>query len=162
MALDGDGARKRTVFFTDTQSIWCDVDYSSGRKDVTFDAEIRAVRLWSDADAALVPADVVMAYGETAGQPGTGSTAGFEWLVQDASGSPAAEGSAPYPVGDFRCDVMMDGDVVASLPFSVEYPSCPLVPVAPGVACAGWVREGSVCPDAKGLGCVCSAGVWTC
>jgi hypothetical protein len=162
MALDSEGARKRTVFFTDTQSIWCDVDYSSGRKDVTFDAEIRAVRLWSDAAAAFVPVDVVQAFGETVGQQGTGNTAGFEWLLQDATGSAVAAGSEPYPVGDFRCDLRLDGDLVASLPFSIDFPMCPLVPVVAGVACAGWVREGSLCPDATGGACACSMGVWTC
>jgi hypothetical protein len=161
-ALDSAGDRKRTAFFTDTQAIYCDVDYSSGRSDVTIDVRIRSTQLWSDADEQLVPVAAVLADGEVAGQEGTDNTAGFQWLLATPDGGAAATQSVPYPVGDFICDVTLDGETVASVPFTVRFPSCPVPPVAPGVACAGWVQAGSICADALGDSCTCTGGVWTC
>jgi hypothetical protein len=162
MALDGQGARKRTAFYTDTQQIWCDVDYSSGRKDLTIDATIRATSLYDPIANAVEPIDVVIAQGEAVGQTGTGNTVGFQWTQVDTTGSPASAGSVPYPVGDFVCELSLDGQVMATLPFTVSFPACPVPPVADKLPCLGWVAPNSACPDALGLPCVCRDGVWTC
>jgi hypothetical protein len=162
MALDSTGARKRSAFFTDSQAIWCDVDYSSGRMDLSIDVTIRSTRLWSEALRGLEPIDEVIANGEVAGQEGIGTTQGFEWVPLDSTGKPAASGTVPYPVGDFVCEVMLDGKLMSSLPFSVSFPACPVPPVLDGLPCVGWVADGSVCPDPVGLPCACTAGVWTC
>jgi hypothetical protein len=162
MALDSAGDRKRTSFFTDSEAIYCDVDYSSGRSDVTIDVRLRSTQLWSDAEEKLVPVATVFASGEVAGQAGTDNTAGFQWLLAAPDGGTAGTQSVPYPVGDFVCDVTLDGETVASVPFTVRFPPCPVPPVAPGVACAGWVQAGSVCADALGDPCTCAGGVWTC
>ena len=161
-ALDGMGARKRTEFFTDTQSIWCDVDYSSGRADVTLGMRVRATRLWDEATRKTVPVDAVLAVGEVVGQQGTDLTAGFEWQLLDSRGNVAPAGTIPYPVGDFVCDVTLDGSPVDSLRFSVAFPACPVPPVVGGAPCAGWVEEGSRCTDTLGQTCTCSAGAWAC
>ena len=162
MALDANGDRKRTQFFTDTQTIWCDVEYSSGRTDLTIDVRIRATSLWDDATQAKVPVDAVVSTGELAGMQGTDSIAGFQWVVVQPGGGPAPAGTVPFPVGDFVCDVTLDGQSVASLPFDVDFPACPVPPVVTGADCSGWVEEGSVCPDAVGDPCVCSKGSWSC
>jgi hypothetical protein len=162
MALDQSGARKRTQFFTDTQTIWCDVEYSSGRTDLTIDVRIRATQVWDDALMALIPVDATLATGEVAGMQGMASIAGFQWVLDQPGGGVAPAGTIPYPVGDFVCDVTLDGEPVASLPFSVEFPTCPVPPVLNGAQCKGWVLEGSVCPDSFGLSCTCSHGVWRC
>ncbi|HEY4014109.1 MAG TPA: hypothetical protein VGM06_12275 [Polyangiaceae bacterium] len=161
-ALDSAGDRRRTAFFTDTQAIYCDVEYSSGRADVTIDVRLRSTALWSDAAQQLVPVAAVFANGEIAGQVGTGNTGGFQWMLASPDGGSAGTQSIPYPVGDFVCDVMLDGETVTSAPFTVRFPACPVPPVAPGVACAGWVQAGSVCADALGDPCTCTNGVWTC
>jgi hypothetical protein len=161
-ALDGMGARKRTAFFTDTASIWCDVDYSSGRADLTIGMRVRATRLWDDARHSMVPANAVLAVGEVVGQQGTDLTAGFEWQLLGPDGNAAPAGTIPYPVGDFVCDVTLDGNPVDSLPFSVSFPDCPAPPVIGGAACAGWVEGGSRCTDMLGRTCTCSAGAWEC
>jgi hypothetical protein len=161
-ALDQQGARKRTQFFTDTQSIWCDVEYSSGRADVTIDTRIRATQVWDDALQTLVPVDATIATGEIAGMVGMASVAGFQWVITLPGGGAAPAGTIPYPVGDFVCDVTLDGEAVASLPFSVEFPTCPVPPVLAGASCDGWVREGSVCPDPSGFACICTGGAWRC
>lgn len=162
MALDGTGNRKRTTFFTDTTQIWCDVQYSSGRTDLTIDVRIRATSLWDDQVQALVPVDEVIANGEMAGQVGMELVSGFQWVQLDATGSPAAAGTVPYPVGNFVCDVSLDGQPEASLPFTVEFPSCPVPPIVTGAPCAGWVKDGSACPDAFGHPCVCGGDGWQC
>jgi hypothetical protein len=161
-ALDSAGARKRTAFFTDTQAIFCDVEYSSGRSDVTIDVRIRSTQLWNDVGAELVPVAAVLADGELGGQQGTDNTAGFQWVLASPDGGAGETQSVPYPVGDFVCDVMLDGETVTTVPFTVRYPACPVPPVAPGVSCTGWVAPGSVCADALGDPCTCSGGVWTC
>jgi hypothetical protein len=161
-ALDGTGARKRTAFFTDTESIWCDVDYSSGRTDLTIGMRVRATRLWDDAKDSMVPANVVLAVGEVVGQQGTDLTAGFQWQLMESDGNPAPVGTIPYPVGDFVCDVTLDGSPVDSLAFSVSFPDCPEPPVVGGAVCAGWVEEGSRCADILGRKCTCAAGAWAC
>lgn len=162
MALDGTGARKRTAFFTDTQAIWCDAQYSSGRTDLSIDVRIRATRLWSDALQRLEPIDLVIANGELAAQEGVGGVAGFQWVQQDATGKAAPAGAIPYPVGDFACDVMLDGQLASSLPFTISFPTCPVPPVEEGAQCAGWVASGSLCSDPVGRQCRCATGVWTC
>jgi hypothetical protein len=162
MALDGMGARKRAAFFTDTESIWCDVDYSSGRADLTLGMRVRATRLWDDATRSMMPVDAVLAVGEIAGQQGTDLTAGFEWQLLGPDGSMVPPGTIPYPVGDFVCDVTLDGSPVASLPFTVTFPTCPVPPVVGGSPCAGWVEEGSRCTDMLGHTCRCSVGAWAC
>jgi hypothetical protein len=161
-ALDGTGARKRTAFFTDTESIWCDVDYSSGRADLTIGMRVRATRLWDDTTHSMAPANAVLAVGEVAGQRGTDLTAGFEWQMLGPDGNPAPVGTIPYPVGDFVCDVTLDGSPVDSLAFSVSFPDCPAPPVVVGAECAGWVEEGSRCTDMLGHTCTCAAGAWAC
>jgi hypothetical protein len=162
MALDGAGDRKRTEFFADTQAIYCDVDYSSGRTDLTIDARIRSTQLWSEAAQDFVPFDAVVASGEVVGQQGTGNTAGFQWTLVTPDGGAAEMQSVPYPVGDFTCELMLDGELAASVPFTVRFPACPVPPVVDGVACAGWVQAGSVCADVLGNPCTCMGGVWQC
>jgi hypothetical protein len=162
MALDGSGNRRRTTFFTDTQAIWCDVQYSSGRADVTIDVQIRSTLLFSQALQRRVPVDEVIANGEIAGQQGTELVAGFQWVQLGPGGMPVPAGSVPYPVGDYVCEVSLDGQTAASLPFTIEFPACPVPPVASGAPCAGWVANGSTCPDAFGNPCVCQDSVWAC
>ena len=120
------------------------------------------MQLWNDTLGTFVPVAAVLADGEVAGQQGTDNTAGFQWVLASADGGAAGTQSEPYPVGDFVCDVMLDGETVSTVPFTVRFPTCPVPPVAPGVACAGWVEAGSVCGDALGNPCTCLGGVWTC
>ncbi len=162
MALDGTGDRRRTTFFTDSQAIWCDVQYSSGRTDVTIDVRIRSTRQWSEALQELVPVDEVIANGEIQGQQGSELTSGFQWVQLGPDGTPAPSGTLPYPVGDFVCDVTLDGQDAATLPFTIAFPTCPVPPVEDGVPCAGWVAQGSRCADAFGDPCVCGPTGWAC
>jgi hypothetical protein len=176
MALDTQGDRQRTEFYTDTQAIFCDVQYSSGRTDLTIDTTIRSTQLWSNTLQALVPLSSVQAVGETAGQQGVGSIASFQWQLsppsddagidEDAEGAGGVGGGVtqqpPYPVGDFVCDIMLDGQLAASVPFTIRFPTCPVAPAVGGVTCAGWVQEGSHCPDSVGTTCTCTSGSWQC
>lgn len=161
MALDGSGDRPRSEFFADTQAIFCDVVYSSGRTDLTIDARIRSTALWDEAAQAVLPADVVEAVGEAAGAQGVGNTQAFQWQPAPPPDAGASD-QVPFPVGDFVCDVLLDGEVAESVPFTVRFPACPVPPVVAGVICAGWVQEGSACPDAQGTTCTCTGGTWQC
>jgi hypothetical protein len=58
--------------------------------------------------------------------------------------------------------VTLDGQLAASLPFTVEFPACPVPPVVDGAPCAGWVKGGSSCPDAVGHICTCAGASWKC
>jgi hypothetical protein len=161
MSLDSSGARKRATFYTDTAAIWCDTEYSSGRADLTIETKIRSTQVWSESAQRLVPLASVMAKGEMPGEKGTDSIASFQWVLLLPDGQ-MPQTTLPYPVGDFVCDVTLDGQPAASVSFTVEFPACPVPPVVEGAPCAGWVKTGSSCPDAVGHMCTCAGSSWTC
>jgi hypothetical protein len=161
MALDGSGNRRRSAFYTDTETIWCDAEYSTGRADLTIDVRIRSTQLWNEATQQIEPIAATMANGEIAAEKGTDSIAAFQWVQLLPDGS-MPQMALPYPVGDFVCDITLDGQLAASVPFTVDFPACPVPPVIDGVSCDGWVKAGSSCPDAVGHMCTCTGGSWTC
>lgn len=148
-ALDSNGDRRRTHFYTDTDSIFCDVDYVGDRKDITVNAVLRQVTSepcpfayypnplscpggdarqtsWA---APQQSANFVLSVLEQT--PGSGTTTlGFSWQQQTSSdtdaGSSTSGGNStpppPWPVGKYRCEIYVDGAMQGSADFDVGFP----------------------------------------
>ncbi len=177
-SLDQTGARRRTAFFTDSKSIFCDADYASSRMDITFNATIRQT---FDPKAGAVPAaepkenaDIVMAIGELS--PGVGhGIMSMEWTrPMDPSGM---GGTLPFPAGWYRCEYYVDGIdpatgvrstkkvIQGTVAFKVDYILCPVAGAFPGTSCRGYVAPVNP-PTCKGVDanktykCDDVTGVW--
>ena len=154
-ALDGDGARKRDTFYTDSEQIWCVAAVQSGDGAATVNATIRATELDG------VQGNYVLAVGEQAPQRGK-STLGFQLVLRASDGSELPD--APFVPGRYACDVSIDGQPQATVDFVVLMPSCPVYPAPDGAVCGGFYPEGIQCPgvDQSTL-CTCeSNGRWKC
>ena len=165
-ALDAQGNRRRNLFFTDTQAIYCIGELTSGRDDVTVSAVIRSKSRYSAAGQ-LVPVVDVYGAGEQAPGRTTLALAAFTMTkapIAESSTSTVPQDALPFPAGEFVCDLSVDGVVEETVPFSIDYPACPTVPVAPTIPCRGWVQQGAVCPAATpNTSCTCAAsGTWEC
>jgi hypothetical protein len=182
-ALDASGDRRRSSFFTDTSTIYCDADYAAQRLDITFNAVIRQV---FDPKGGTVPlnepganADIVTAIGEL--DPGIShGVLSLQWSrPMDTSGSGA---TLPFPAGWYRCEYFVDGiDPKTGLrsgqkvlqgqtSFRVDYIFCPVAGVTAGTLCRNYVQPGTVggptntgCKGtdaSKTYKCDEAAGVW--
>jgi hypothetical protein len=157
MSLDQDGSRKRTLFYTDTQDIYCIGEMAIGRKDVSITAALRSTALAPPPSGRPIPlASTLAAKDVTPGQTGSDIVVSFQILKSDMRDA--------WPAGDFSCDLSIDGELSASVPFQIAYPDCPLVPPQNGDSCAGFFLPLSKCSGAiSAQGCVCSDdGSWQC
>jgi hypothetical protein len=79
----------------------------------------------------------------------------------------------PYPVGNFTCEVDVDGEVAGVSAFTIDYPptttvngvteECPVSPPVDGAICAGWVEQGSKCTGFNATQmCTCEGAAWVC
>jgi hypothetical protein len=156
MSLDSGGERKRDVFYTDSDAIFCVAEVASGRDDVTIEATLRMTAEYSPFDGALAPASVFVGRDEEAPGAGDEIKVAFE-LERD-------DDDQPYRAGQFSCDLAVDGEHEESLGFEIRFPSCPVAPLVSGLACRGFVIQGSRCPGAvAGTTCTCTeSGAWEC
>ncbi len=158
MSLDNQGERRRTIFYTDTDSIYCIGELAIGRKDVTIAATFRALDFATPPKGDLVPTNTVLAVAdENPGGTGDDIMATFQLIkTKDAT--------APWPAGKFVCELSIDGALEESIPFEIDYPECPLQPPLDGDACAGFFLPQSTCTGAiTAETCVCSdGGAWQC
>jgi len=167
MALDSQGARQRTSFYTDTTQIFCIGELVSARADVTVEAKIHSLTQ-VDASGQLVPYDILYTDGEQAPGQTNLFLAAFQMSKEPpaiAAGDTSSQDSLPYPAGDYACDILVDGKLEETLTFSIAFPDCPTVPVANTLGCRGWVKPGSVCPGVvPSQMCTCDAqsGNWKC
>ena len=151
-ALDSGGERRRTEFFTDTESIYCIADIAGAAKGTTVNAKIRIVQI------AGRGTDLLIAIGEDVVSDATPTTVAFQLQKpQDAT-------DAPWPVGKFECDILLDGALDGSAIFDITMPACPVYPVSPGEVCAGYYPPGARCPAIdQTMTCTCGPeGVWGC
>jgi hypothetical protein len=213
MAIDSMGAQERTVFFTDSTSIYCVTKFSSARQDATLSITIHQVpgpmttmaqggqmtplhpTFAVDQETPGPGTETVVAYqippngievtemcfgycsqngiGCTTGYQqqgldscGIGATCCFNPLVMMAGAPPLI---LPYPVGNYTCEVDVNGDVAGVAPFEVDFPpmtgnmQCPIAPPVDGVICAGWVMQGAHCQGFNAdESCVCDGAGWKC
>jgi hypothetical protein len=155
MSLDAEGDRKREVFYTDTEAIFCVAEIASGRDDLSVGGALRATSFYSSVDGSRQPANALLAIEEEAPGAGEDVRVSFELEI---------ENDDPYPAGTFVCDLSLDGEVEESLPFEIRFPACPAAPLFSGLVCRDFVVEGSVCPGAfAGTNCTCAqSGTWEC
>src|SRR4051812_2614820 len=72
LALDGNGDRKRNIFFTDTKEIHCVVESGVGRRGVTLEAIVRQLQEYDFVADKFFETDRVTANIETSPAPGDG------------------------------------------------------------------------------------------
>jgi hypothetical protein len=157
MSLDSEGNRRRTVFYTDTDTIYCVGELALGRKDVSVEASFRSTAL-ATPKGDLVPIDAVLAVQDVSpGSTGSDVVVSFQLLK-------LANPTGPWPAGKFACDLAIDGEFEASAPFEIQYPPCPFQPPVTGDTCAGFFLPKSTCPGAVSpQTCTCTDhGVWQC
>lgn len=171
MALDGAGDRKRKVFFPDTDTFFCDIDFVGDRKGITVNVILR--QEMAEVCPAMYQADVChpsmdplctgswggplqgvnyeISLGESVPALGT-QTLAFQFSKVSASqpcGPASFSGTPdpfPFPVGHFACEVSVDGALQGKAEFDIIYPGDP----AGGTASAcpfSPVAEGSNCFD---------------
>ena len=173
MALDTAGDRPRDTFFTDTKEIFCNVDYVGQRRDTTVQARIHQISREISWGAGGPPApwpeaNYILGGAEKA--PGVGQqTLSFGLTVVPLPGSSApAGGQLPWPVGDYRCEITVNGVPQGSAPYRIIYPSCPELPVTLSTACLEFVKPNQECPSQnQAVKCKCDAdgplkGLWNC
>lgn len=155
MSLDSDGSRKRDVFFTDTENIFCVAEIANGRKDLTVGGAWRSTSFYSPIDGTPRQANAVLGIGEEAPGAGEDVKVFFRLELPD---------DTPYPAGTFVCDLSLDGEVEESLDFEIRFPACPAAPLVSGLVCRDFVVDGSTCPGAlSGTTCTCTdSGIWEC
>lgn len=157
MSLDAQGDRHRTIFYTDTDTIFCIGEMAIGRKDATLGATFRALDFASPPKGDYVATDTVLAVTDTvANSTGDDVTASFQLLKKRSMD--------PWPAGYFQCEISIDGVKEETIPFEIRYPDCPFQPSFDGDNCLGFFLPGATCPGADSAQtCVCSdAGAWQC
>ena len=214
MTIDSAGMQERTVFYTDTQEIYCIAKESSARQDATVSFIIHEVPgpLTSQAGQMVGSGTLhpVFATGQSTPGPGTESVVSFEvppngieveemcsgYCIQNGIGcqpgyvqenidscgvgatccyNAFATGASPplilpYPIGNYTCEVDINGEEAGVTPFSIEFPpmnpdgtECPLVPPVNAAVCAGWVMQGATCQGFNANEtCVCDGAGWKC
>ena len=145
MALDGEGDRKRTVFFTDSKEIHCVVEMGIGRRGVTIEALIRQLQGYDFVGDSFFPTDRVVANAENSPTPGDGIQKIDVVLTARAPDGSEADGQ-PFPQGHFQCEAYLDGKLEDTTIFNIEFPDCPASLITPGTLCYGFYKQNLACP----------------
>jgi hypothetical protein len=155
-ALDVSGNRKRDVFYTDTESIYCVIEMASGVTDVTVISRLIANTIYDPFTGEPRPIGAIVDVDEQAPGAGDSLTIAFE-IEKDSDDD-------PYPAGAYTCEFLIDGALQATMDFEVRYPDCPFKPIESDTSCAGLVLYGTMCPGRLGGSCECGAdsGTWEC
>src|SRR4051794_15326678 len=64
LSLDEDGARHRSVFYTDTKAIYCIAEVVAGRDNATLELQLRRLQSWDFTKNAFVEVNIVSSYTE--------------------------------------------------------------------------------------------------
>jgi len=158
MSLDAQGSRRRSTFYTDTDTIYCIAELAVGRADVTVQGTFRALDFSVPPKGDWVPTNTVLAVSDLAtSTTGSDVIAAFQLIKK-------VDTSGPWPAGRFVCELSIDGELEESVPFEILYPDCPFQPPFDGDQCAGFFLPASSCPGAvTAQTCVCSdTGTWQC
>ena len=145
MALDGNGDRKRNVFFTDTKEIHCVIEVGIGRRGATVAGIIRQNQSYDFVADRFFDVDATSANGELSPTPQEGIQKLDLQLAPTAPDGTSAEG-APYPPGRFQCEAYLDGELEKVAIFNIDFPPCPTAIILPGAMCFGFYKNGDVCP----------------
>lgn len=167
MALDSTGDRPRDTFFTDTKQIFCNVDYVGQRLDTTVQARIHQISHEASWGGPVSSGSYILGGSELA--PGSGAAPlSFSFTLVPPPGSTGQQGQIPWPIGDYRCEITVNGVAQGAAPFHIIYPTCPELPPTPRSACFGFVKPDQACPSMnQAVNCTCDSsgtlkGIWNC
>lgn len=177
-SLDEDGARRRTLFFSDSQSVVCLAKAGIGRNNATIEMRIRRIREVAFGQGTDGFQSVNRVVAATEFHPGvTGTTPAILALrlaplaLDPETGQPKEDTSAPYAPGSYVCEVSLDGEPAGSAPFNIQYADCPVASIVTGQVCAGFypIDPPATCPQRGASGdrepvCTCNdaARGWEC
>jgi hypothetical protein len=171
MSIDEDGARRRSVFFTDSANVTCVAEVGVGRKDVTFELQIRRIRKAPFATDDFEPVNEVVSFAEfhpdvTKDKPATIALT-MKPTSLDQDGKLKEDQEAPFDPGSYVCEVSLDGEKQKEAAFNIDYAPCPTVIIQPGTPCAGFYTIGTECPSSGATGdpeptCSRSEKGWEC
>ncbi|HEY8072705.1 MAG TPA: hypothetical protein VIF62_01310 [Labilithrix sp.] len=180
MALDADGNRKRSEFYTDTQQIHCVAEVANHRPDTTVTLRLRSVQLYDLESQKFF--DSVRMLGQLDVNPT--ASEGIQkidgQLKKTHAGASGADGGAnadedatPFDAGRFVCEVWLDKDPATDAPdlsatFNVLIATCPPTTIVSGTKCYGFYDHDEKCPE-YGVGtsepaqCTCDKVMgWAC
>ncbi len=169
-ALDSDGARRRSTFFTDTQEIHCIAEGGFGRQDVTVEGFIHQVVAYDFQANKLFGTDRYLGFADIHPQVNRdqkGPTR-IDLNLGRVDKNGKESDSAPFVPGSYECQIALDGTIVKTARFNVDFPTCPPAFIIPNGPCFGFFTNKTECPkygllsDPK-LSCRCTADKgWDC
>ena len=167
MALDSNGDRQRSVFFTDTKEIHCVVELGIGRAGVTFETIIRQLQAYDFVTDKTFFTDRVTTSVESSPSPSSGiQKADVVMKPRGPDGAEVSEG--PFQPGHFVCEAYLDGKLEQSAVFNVDFPDCPASTIQARSACFGFYPQNKSCKkygltSTDNAQCRCSATKgWEC
>jgi hypothetical protein len=143
--LDGQGDRKRNVFFTDTKEIHCVVEMGIGRTGVTIEAVVRQVQAYDFNADKYFDTNRVIGNAENSPTKAEGVQRLDVTLVPLGPDGVNSD-TAPFAAGRFECEASLDGELQRTAVFNVDFPPCPTSLIRPGTVCFGFYKNLSVCP----------------
>jgi hypothetical protein len=166
LALDANGDRKRSVFYTDTKEIHCVVEMGIGRPGTTVESIVRQLQAYDFKGDRFLDTDRVTANAETAPQPGSGLQKLNITLKPSGPDGQDADG-APFAPGRFQCEAYLDGQLEKSAIFNIDFPPCPQAAIRAASTCYGFYKKGLQCPkygvtSHDPLTCTCKIAGWEC
>lgn len=145
MALDGNGDRRRNVFFTDSKEIHCVVEMGIGRPGTTVTAIVRQDQSYDFIADRFFEADRVLANAENGPTPQEGIQK-VDVVLKPAAPDGADAPGSPYPPGRYQCEAYLDGQLQKVSIFNIDFPPCPTASILPGALCYGFYKKLDVCP----------------
>ena len=143
-ALDGQGDRKRNVFFTDSKELHCIVEMGIGRRGVTIEVLFRQLQTYDFVADKFFETDRVLASAENNPQPADGiQQYDVSLLPSDPEGK-TADG-APFPPGRYVCEARLDGVLEKTAVFNIMFPPCPDATILTGTLCYGFYKKDLQC-----------------
>ena len=171
VSLDQDGARRRTEFFTDSDTIFCVVELSSARSGVTLDVLIRQLSLIDVTSGDEGNVSRVLAASDQAVSKGTSQRLAIPLARPELEDKDAADATAapPFSAGDYQCEVSVDGAAQAPVSFRISLAQCPASEIKENTLCLGYYKAGTKCrrygdSSKESVSCTCEGGSkkWKC
>lgn len=145
MALDGQGDRKRNIFFTDTKEIHCVVELGIGRTGSTVETIVRQLQAYDFEADRFFETDRVVANAEAAPQPSQGLQK-LDITLKPAGPNGEDASGEPYPPGRFQCESYLDGALEQVAIFNIDFPPCPQASIRAATLCYGFYKKDLQCP----------------
>jgi hypothetical protein len=171
MSIDEDGARRRSVFYTDSESVTCVAKVGVGRNDATFELLVRRVAEAPPGTDDYQPVNKVVVAREVHPDVTADAPAIIALSMKPTSvgsdGKLKEDEDAPFTPGSYVCEVSVDGVTQKHAAFNIEYAPCPTVQIQQTAPCLGFYQAGTQCPAAGATGdptptCACTDRGWQC